>query len=88
MHLPSQKEITFIICIDNSPKAFLPSSIPNLHLHNLLIDSNALKPKIHTNCDHVVLVELVVGESKQEGGFTHRTVIHHHELVLIVILSF
>jgi len=57
--------LTFIVCISDGSKALLSSCIPNLKLDVFAITRNSLKTKVNSDCSHVVLVELVISETKE-----------------------
>lgn len=88
MRICASLMVTFVVSVDNGTKPFLPRRIPDLQLHDLAINCHRLEPEIDPDCYHVVLVELVVGKPQQQGRLAHRTIAHHHELVLVVVLLF
>ena len=54
---------TFVVCVDNGPKPLLACSVPYLQLNDFVVDFEGFKSEIYADRDHVVLVELVIGET-------------------------
>lgn len=63
MRIYIKERQTFIIGVDYRAEAFLPRRIPDLQLDNLVINRYRFESEIDPNGDHVILVELVIGES-------------------------
>lgn len=57
---------TFIVSVDDGPKALLASSIPDLQLHYAIVNIEGLESEINSDGNHVVFIEIVVGEPQEE----------------------
>lgn len=62
---------TFIICVSDGAETFLSCSIPDLQFDVFAITVDCLESKVDSDSGHVVLVELVVGKTKQEATLAH-----------------
>ena len=49
--------------------------IPNLYLDCEIIDSDVLRPELHSKCRLMISLEPLFGKSKQEAGFPHTLVV-------------
>ncbi len=56
---------TFVVGIDNGSKALLSCSVPDLHFDYFLIDVDRLEPKVDSDGDHVVFVEVVICKAQE-----------------------
>ena len=78
--------VTFIVGVDDGSEALLSCGVPDLHLDYFVIDGEGLEAEVDADGDHVVLVEVVVGEAEEQRGLAHGGVAHHHELKQMVVL--
>jgi len=83
-----------IICRSESPKPFLPGSVPNGNLDPPLlriviyvgvVECKVLDLKINTNCGCNVAVERVVCESQQQAALAHICVANQEDFEEIVV---
>ena len=58
--------ITFVVGVHYGSKSFLSSSVPDLHLHNFVVDVDGFESEINSDRDHIVFVELVISKTKQQ----------------------
>jgi hypothetical protein len=56
---------TFVVGIDDGPEPFLAGSVPDLKFDNFVVDFHGFESEVNTDGDHVILIELVIGESQQ-----------------------
>jgi hypothetical protein len=54
---------TLVVGVGDSSETFLSRRIPNLQFDALVLQVERFKAEVHSNGRHVVLTELVVGES-------------------------
>lgn len=54
---------TLVVGVGDSSETFLSRCIPNLQFDALVLQVERFKAEVHSNGRHVVLTELVVGES-------------------------
>ncbi len=77
---------TFVVGVNNGPEPFLPCGIPDLKFDDFIVDFHGLEPEIDANGDHVVFIELVIGESEQQRRFSYGAVSDHDKLEKEVVL--
>ena len=56
-----------VICTGNSSESLLTGSIPNLELDVFVVDLDSFEAEVHSNSGQVVLRELVLDETHQNG---------------------
>ena len=62
----------FVENSSNTAESLLASSIPDLELNDVLvIYAHDIVSKLHSNCDVVLVIELIINESCQNARFTH-----------------
>ncbi|GAV61051.1 hypothetical protein CFOL_v3_04579, partial [Cephalotus follicularis] len=69
-------------------KPFLSSSVPNLSLDDLAIDSQALSSKLNPNSRLRLQIKLILCKPREQVGFTHTRVPNQHQLEQVIILIF
>lgn len=80
-------ECTFVVSVSDRSKPLLTSSIPNLQFHILIIRLDGLEPEINSDSSHVIFIELVIGESQKQTGFSDWGIPYDHILQEMVILT-
>lgn len=65
-NLSIRKFSTFIISIDNGSESLLASGVPDLQFDYFVIDIDRLESEIDPNGDHIILIELIISEPKEE----------------------
>lgn len=79
-------KVTFVVSINNRSESLLSGSVPDLQLDDFIVDFDGLEPEINSNRNHVVFIELVIGKSEEQRGFTDGTVTDHYKLEKEVVL--
>lgn len=80
------RPLTSIVGAGDGAKFLLTCSIPNLQLTNCPINILLAKAKIHSNSGHVVLHEVLITVSKEQGGFPHSLVPYNHHFEQVIVL--
>ena len=57
---------TSIVAGSNSLKSILTGCVPNLEFDNLAINIDSLDFKVHSDCGHEIIMEVIVDESYQQ----------------------
>ena len=55
--------VTFIVCVNDGTESFLSCCIPDLHFDYFLIDVDGLESEVYSDCDHVILIKIIICES-------------------------
>jgi len=69
---------SFVVGVSYCPETFLPCGVPNLQFNILGVHLKSFKSKVHPNGRNVTLIELVICEPQQYGGFPNSTVSDDH----------
>jgi hypothetical protein len=77
---------TFIVGIDDGPKSLLASSVPYLQLHDAIVDIERFESEVDSDGDHVIFIEVIVCEAKEEGRLAHCRITYHDEFIEVIIL--
>ena len=67
---------------------FLASSVPNLGLDNVVIDTDCAGGEFDTDSGLGLEAELVFGEARQEVGFADTGVTYEYQLEEVVVVIF
>lgn len=63
--------VTLVVGIGDGAEAFLACRVPDLQFDVLVVAGDCLEAEVHSDGRHVVLVELVVGESQEQAALAY-----------------
>ena len=65
----------------------MAGSVPDLKLYLLAVVAQGAEPEVNADGRHIILIELVIGESHQQAGLADARVSeqHHFEKVIVVL---
>ena len=78
---------TFVVSIGNGSKSLLASCVPNLQFNISIIRFDSFEPKVNSNSGHVVLIELIVSESKKQAWLAHSWITNNDIFEKIIVLT-
>mmetsp|Transcript_79828 Transcript_79828/g.205357 ORF Transcript_79828/g.205357 Transcript_79828/m.205357 type:complete len:246 (-) Transcript_79828:9-746(-) len=76
-----------VVAAGDGPKALLPSSVPEGHLHHLVLDGARAQLEVHADRRHGVLPVVVVREAEQQVRLAHAGVPDQEDLEEQVVVG-
>ena len=78
---------TFVVCVGDGSESLLAGGVPDLELDVFVVDVEGFEAEVYADCCHVVLGELVVGETEEETGFADGGVADDDVFEEVVVLT-
>lgn len=77
-----------VVGAGDGAEPLLARGVPDLELDVLAIDDGGLEAEVDSDGGQVMLLELVLGEADEDGGFAHARVADYDSLVEMVVLLY
>ena len=66
--------------LGDTAEAFLPSSVPNLQLQHFVLHLDEVRAELHSDCDIVVVMEVVINEPLQNARLANTRITNDNDL--------